>query len=538
MLACIRSAQLQGLDVIPLVVEVDVASGLPGFSMVGLPDSSVRESRDRVFAALKHTGFEIPSKRITINLAPADHKKEGSSLDLPIALGLLAASGQIHIPDLSQWLVVGELSLDGRLRSVRGTLGLAIYANQKGPLRFLLPAENTWEPHGIQGLQAYGARDMREAIAWLSGQGNLSQGLWPQSKVALPRAVSTLGDFSDIRGQTHAKRAMLVAAAGGHHFVMLGSPGCGKTMMARRLPTLLPDLDSVEALEVRRIYDCAGMPTPMLQGRVDRPFRSPHHTASPQAIIGGGPKLSPGEASLAHHGILFLDEWPEYRRSTLEALRQPLEEGQVHLSRVTSRVRYPCRFQFGAAMNPCPCGFLLDAVRACTCAPEEIARYRRRISGPILDRIDLHIEVPRLGWEQMRGEPAGERSAQLLEKVQRARARQCERYQKWGAWTSHSAWLSNAHISAQQLARSARLGSGCESLLGTAVDGLGLSARAYDRVKRVALTLADLAGEDTIREEHIAEALSWRILDRPLVPDFHGPVHASNSRGMTSSSLE
>lgn len=518
MLACVTSVLLRGIEGLPVTIEVDVANGLPGFSLVGLPDSSVRESRERVFAAVKHAGYVIPSKRITINLAPADHRKEGSLLDLPIAMSLLAASGQVQIPNLSDYVMAGELSLDGSLRPVRGALTLGLFAQKHGFKGVILPHENAQALRAFVEIKVLGARDLASAILALqSGQENQGHVHTRLSAGHGDRPPSELApDYADIRGQAKALRALEVAAAGGHHFVLLGSPGCGKSMMVRRLPGIMPPLTREESLEVTQIYDLAGLRASE-EGLVQqRPFRQPHHTASPQALVGGGPKLLPGEVSLAHQGVLFLDEWPEFQRSAIESLRQPLEDGSIQLAKVSYWVRYPCRFLLAAAMNPCACGFLYDAIKHCTCEPEEIARYRRRISGPMLDRIDMHVAVPRLGAKTLENSQTGESSAQRAEKIHRAREIQTERLRHAGAWDQ--GMHCNAHLTGRVLNAQTALDRSSQALLTEAAERLGLTARAFDRVRRVARTLADLAGEARIREEHVAEAIGWRVLDQ--TPDL------------------
>ena len=505
MLSILYSGALQGIEAVPVTVEVDITFGLPGFSLVGLPDSAVKEARERVFSALKNAGYLVPSRRITINLAPADLRKEGSALDLPMALGILAASEQIEFALLDGTMVVGELSLDGGLRPARGTLSMVLAARKQGLHSVLLPAANAREAALVPGIRLLPADTLAQALAALrTGVGlEIPEGgesMQPVSELEL--------DYGEIKGQAQAKRALEVAAAGGHNFLMAGSPGCGKTLMARRLPSILPPLSDEEGLEATRIYSVAGLLRPGHGILRQRPFRSPHHSISDQALVGGGKIPRPGEVSLAHLGVLFLDELPEFRKSTLETLRQPLEDGQVTIARTAHTVTYPSRCMLGAAMNPCPCGFLFDPLGRCVCRPETIARYRGRISGPLLDRIDLHLEVPSLGVEEVIAEKWEESSEAIRMRVLRARAAQRERFQ------NNPGVHCNAHMVTHDIRKYCGLSAGCVSLLRNAVESLGLSARAYDRILKVTRTLADLDAVGEISEKHIAEAIHYRSLDR------------------------
>ncbi len=505
MLAVLHSGAIHGIEAIPITVEVDIAPGLPGFSLVGLPDSAVKEARERVFSALKNSGFTVPSRRITVNLAPADVRKEGSAFDLPMALGILAASEQIAGAGLSDVLVLGELALDGGLRPVRGLLSMTLMARKLGLAKVLLPAANTPEAALVSAAQLCPATSLLAAIAWLRGEGEPAAAPVPDET-----DVNTGADFSEIKGQVSAKRALETAAAGGHNFLMLGSPGCGKTMLARRLPTILPPLSHEESLEVTRVYSVSGLLKPghgLLRGR---PFRAPHHSISDQALVGGGRDPRPGEVSLAHHGVLFLDELPEFRKSTLETLRQPLEDGAVTIARTAHRVTYPSRCMLGAAMNPCPCGHLQDRMGRCVCRPEAVRRYRAKISGPLLDRIDLHLEVAALTVDELLAERLEETSESVRTRVLAARALQRQRFQ------DIPGVHCNAQMSPREVRRFCALPATALSLFRRALESLGLSARAHDRILKVARTLADLETESEIGERHLAEAIHYRSLDRRM----------------------
>ena len=505
MLSVLYSGALQGIEAVPVTVEVDIAFGLPGFSLVGLPDSAVKEARERVFSALKNAGFEVPSRRVTVNLAPADLRKEGSALDLPMALGILAASEQIEAGLLDGVLVLGELALDGGLRPARGILSMVIAARRLGLHSVLLPAANAREAALVPGVRLLPADTLAGALGALrTGAG-----------VEIPQGGDEVqsqeleADYGEIKGQAQAKRALEVAAAGGHNFLMAGSPGCGKTLMARRLPSILPPLSDEEGLEATRIYSVAGLLRPGHGIMRRRPFRSPHHSISDQALVGGGKIPRPGEVSLAHLGVLFLDELPEFRKSTLETLRQPLEDGQVTIARTAHTVTYPSRCLLGAAMNPCFCGRLLELNR-CTCRPEMLERYRARISGPLLDRIDLHLEVPSLGVEEVISDRWEESSESIRLRVLAARAIQRERFR------DNPGVHCNAHMATREIRAHCALSSACRSLLRGAVDSLGLSARAFDRILKVARTAADLDGSAAVAERHVAEAIHYRSFDRKV----------------------
>ena len=509
MLAVLRSGALQGIEALLVAVEVDIAFGLPVFSLVGLPDSAVKEARERVFSSLKNSGYEVPSRRVTINLAPADLRKEGSAPDLPMALGMLAASEQIDASLLDGVMALGELSLDGGLRPARGILSMALAARREGLHTVLLPAANAREAALVPGIRLLPAASLKGALEALrTGQGDPI----PEETEVDPSGAEPDLDYTEIKGHAQAKRALEVAAAGGHNFLMAGSPGCGKTLMARRLPSILPPLSEEEGLEATRIYSVAGLLRPGHGMMRRRPFRAPHHSISDQALVGGGRIPRPGEVSLAHLGVLFLDELPEFRKSTLETLRQPLEDGQVTIARTAHTVTYPSRCLLGAALNPCPCGFLSDPMDRCSCRPDAIARYRGRISGPLLDRIDLHLEVPSLGVDEVIADRWEETSEAIRGRVLAAREVQRERFR--GLVSDGRGVHCNAHMATREIRRYCTLTPACKGLLRGAVESLGLSARAFDRILKVARTVADLDGSEAVAERHIAEAIHYRSMDR------------------------
>jgi magnesium chelatase family protein len=507
-LARVRSAAVLGIDAYQVDVETDIAGGLPTFATVGLPHGAVKEGRERVNAAIQNAGLEFPLKRITVNLAPADVRKEGSAFDLPIALGILAATEQVDPVALEGWIVVGELGLDGDIRPVRGALPVAVAAARAGARGLLLPAANVREAAVVEGLDVRGARTLAEVIAHLAGRMPLPRAHVDVGALFAVRAVEEV-DFADVRGQEHAKRALEVAAAGAHNLLMVGPPGSGKTMLARRLPTILPAMSLVEALETTKIHSVAGVLPAGESLITTRPFRAPHHTISDAGLIGGGAWPRPGEVSLAHNGVLFLDELPEFRKNVLEVLRQPLEDGAVTLSRAATSLSFPARVTLAAAMNPCPCGHHGDALHTCACPPTEVRRYLARVSGPLLDRIDLHLEVPAVPARDLTRAGA-EPSAEIRRRVARARTLQQERFA--GRRGVHA----NAHMNARDLRAHCRLSETADAILRTAISRLALSARAYHRILKIARTIADLAGEARIEPSHVSEAIQYRTLDRAM----------------------
>lgn len=508
MLAKVESKAVSGIEAKKVEVEVDISNGLPHFAIVGLADTAVKESRDRVISAIKNSGLKFPPKRITINLAPADLKKEGASFDLPIAIGILIANGELEQRHVEGKIFCGELSLDGRLRPIDGVLPIAIELSENSKCDFILPYENAKEAAIVKGVSVFGIKNLYEVINFLKGHLKIEpqevdiDGIWHSS-------CDFNLDFSDVKGQWHVKRGLEVAAAGGHNVLMIGPPGAGKTMLAQRLPAILPELSFEEALEATKIHSVAGLLNSQNFLVSKRPFRMPHHTISYAGLVGGGSILRPGEISLAHSGVLFLDELPEFRRDALEALRQPLESGEVTISRASSTLKYPAKFMFVAAMNPCPCGYFTDPKKECHCTPPQIQHYLSKVSGPLLDRIDIHLEVPSLRYKELSGKSRGETSEAIRERVNCARAIQKQRYKDLGIFC-------NAHLDSKSIERFCEIDKAAQELLKLAILELGLSARGYDKVLKIARTIADLAGSELILAEHISEAINYRSLDRNL----------------------
>ncbi len=512
MLAKVTSSALMGVDAYMVEVEVDLSKGLPAFIMVGLPDTAVKESRERVKAAIVNSEHKFPMKVVVVNLAPASVKKSGSCFDLPIAIGVLAAAGVVNRTTVRDYVIAGELTLNGEVRPVKGALPLAVAARANGYRKLIVPQANVREAAVVEGLDVFAVKTLPQAVDLLrSGNGARPYVVDIEKKLRQEDDFDI--DFHDVKGQEHAKRALEVAAAGGHNVVMIGAPGAGKTMLAQRVPTVLPSPTLAEAIETTKIHSVLG-----LTGRSSflitrRPFRSPHHTISDAGMIGGGVIPRPGEVSLAHNGVLFLDELPEFNRNVLEVLRQPLEDARVTISRAATSLTFPARFTLIAAMNPCPCGYYGDPMQECNCTPLQVRKYIHKISGPLLDRIDIHINVPAIKYKELAGERRGERSAEIRDRVERTRRLQVARFAADNNGKARR-FYCNADIPPAQLPRYCGLAAGCQELLRHAIEKLGLSARAYDRVLKVARTIADLGGEETIQPAYIAEAVQYRTLDR------------------------
>lgn len=518
MIAKSLSCTVVGIDAYKVDVEVDIARGLASFNIIGLPDTAIRESRDRIKFAIKNSGYTFPKGKITVNLAPANIKKEGSGFDLPIAVSLLCAIGIVNQDRVLEFAICGELSLDGRLKEIRGALPMSIGLKEKGIEKLILPEKNLMEISNVNGIKIYALKSLNDVIDFLNNRLDVE----PQNKntfLKINHKQKYRRDFTDVKGQEHVKRGLEIAASGGHNALLIGPPGSGKSMLAKRVPTILSKMTMDEILETSKIHSVAGFLSPNKGLSLNRPFRNPHHTISDAALVGGGTNPRPGEISLAHNGVLFLDELPEFKKNILELLRQPIEDGIIRIARVQSNAIYPCRFMLIAAMNPCPCGYFTDPKKNCHCTPYQIQRYLSKISGPLLDRIDIHLNVPRLNYEELSGRRKGDSSEVIRERVNKASKIQEKRYKKvcsrgFNLGESSSLLYFNAHLESKELEKYCALDKEGEELLKMAILELGISARAYDKILKVARTIADLEEKETIEAPHISEAISYRSLDR------------------------
>jgi magnesium chelatase family protein len=507
MLVKTYGSAVQGISATTITIEVSVSQGI-NFYLVGLPDSAVKESQQRIDSALRTNGYKVPGKKIVINMAPADIRKEGSAYDLPLAIGILAASEQIQSDQLENYIIMGELSLDGGVQKIKGVLPIAIEARKQGFKGFILPKENAKEAAVVDGLDIYGVKNIKEVIDFFNHDVELEKTIVDTREEFFANINNYDLDFADVRGQENVKRALEIAAAGGHNIIMIGAPGAGKTMLAKRLPTIIPPFTLHEALETTKIHSVAGKIDGETSLMTRRPFRSPHHTISDVALVGGGGYPQPGEISLAHNGVLFLDELPEFQRSVLEVMRQPLEDRIITISRAKFTVEYPASFMLVASMNPCPCGYYNHPDKECVCTPGAIQRYLNKISGPLLDRIDIHIEVVPVSYDKLAETKPAESSKEIRERVIKAREKQSERFK------AHPQIYSNAQMSSKMIRTYCEIDAAGKTLLKKAMEKLGLSARAYDRILKVARTIADLEGTENIQSYHLAEAIQYRSLDR------------------------